>query len=147
WAALLPTLLRQRGELDMASTPRGCGNLFHTLRGNDWFQTRTLTLPGAIAQGLETSEQAMRASIGDERLFRQEFLCEFDAGGDALLPYELIAACTEPGLSKHADSAWRTDKNSQMYAGVDIGRMHDLTVIWVWQRDADHFRTRGVWEL
>ncbi len=33
------------------------------------------------------------------------------------------------------------------YLGVDIGRKHDLTVFWLWQKEGDVFRTRMVREL
>src|SRR5262249_21855493 len=61
WSALLPTLLRESGELDMASTPRGRCNMFYELRDNPIFTPGTLTLHEAIEQGLETDAQMLRA--------------------------------------------------------------------------------------
>src|ERR1051325_1390441 len=37
WAALLPSLMRSDGELDVASTPRGRNNIFFELQRNPTF--------------------------------------------------------------------------------------------------------------
>lgn len=147
WAALLPALLRGNGELDIASTPRGRGNVFHRLADNPRFVHTTLTLPQAIAQGLEADEAAIRDALADEALYRQEFLCEFDADDEAFLRHELIVACADPNLDRKPDQRRLADATCELYAGVDVGRVRDLTVIWLWQRDADAFVTRGVVEL
>ena len=77
WAAMFPTILRGGGELDVASTPKGRKNVFYQLSGNDRFVQSTVTLPDAIEQGLNVDLEEVRHSMGDEELFRQEFLCEF----------------------------------------------------------------------
>lgn len=131
WAAMLPTLLRGDGELDVASTPKGRSNMFYELRSNPLFTQSVVTLPDAIARGLPADAEAMRAAIGDDELYRQEFLCEFLDESTAFLTYEQIAACTDPTLLAHRDVASLASDPREMFAGVDIGRVRDLTVIWV----------------
>lgn len=135
WGAMFPTLLRGDGELDVASTPRGCGNIFAELRDNPAFSHSTVTLPDAIAAGLPADEAAIRTALGDEQLYRQEFLCEFLDEAHALLPWQAIAACADASLRPAESVAALADDPRELFAGVDIGRLRDLTVVWVLARD------------
>lgn len=131
WAAMFPSLVRGDGELDVASTPHGRQNIFHDLQFNPRFSCSRVSLPDAIAQGLAADADALREAMGDETLYRQEFLCEFLDEATAFLTYEAIAACADPGLScSDSISALATERR-ELFAGVDIGRHRDLTVIWV----------------
>ena len=147
WAAVFPTVLRGAGELDVASTPKGKGNLFYRLRGNELFGRSTVTLPQAIEAGLKADLEAIRRGIGDELLFRQEFLCEFLDEGDALLRHDQIAGCEDARLSKEPDWESLRAAAADLYVGVDVGRRRDLTVIWIVQRAGAELVTRGVIEL
>lgn len=131
WAAMFPTLLRGGGELDIASTPKGCGNLFYKLRDNPRFTTSIVTLPDAIAQGLHVDEAAMREAMDDDLLYRQEFLCEFLDESTAFLTYAQIAACADSDLAPAADVAALARDPRELFIGVDVGRHRDLTVVWV----------------
>lgn len=149
WAALFPTLLRGEGELDVASTPKGRGNVFYELSLNEAFGRSIVTLPQAVAQGLEADVDAAREAMGDEELFRQEFLCEFLDESTAFLTYDQIRGCQSEScrpatsvdaLAEVAASDGATarktwvEEDRDWFAGVDVGRKHDLTVIWVLQR-------------
>lgn len=131
WAAMFPTLLRGDGELDIASTPKGRSNLFYELGGNPLFARSTLTLPQAIALGLRADAECTRVAIGDEELYRQEFLCEFLDESTAFLTYEQIAGCVDPTLLVHSDVDGLAAEERELFAGVDVGRLRDLTVIWI----------------
>ena len=147
WAAMFPTLLRGDGELDVASTPKGLGNVFAQLRGNDRFGHSTVTLPDAIRQGLDVDLEEVRRSMGDEELFRQEFLCEFLDEATAFLTYEQIAACEDTRLAKAVSVDELRRVGGELFVGVDIGRKRDLTVLWLLSRDGETFLTRGVFEM
>jgi phage FluMu gp28-like protein len=134
WAAMLPTLLREDGEMDVASTPRGKANVFYELRFNPAFSTSELTLPQAVAQGLEADVEAMRKTMNDDLLFRQEFLCEFIDGAAAFLTLEQIDACMDDALVASADVDSLSRDARRLFVGVDIGRVRDLTVVWVLAR-------------
>ncbi len=134
WAAMFPTLLRGEGELDVASTPKGCGNVFYRLRDNPLFSHSTVTLPDAIAAGLPVDLEQVRRSMADEQLFRQEFLCEFLDESTAFLTWERIVGCEDESLAKRTTVRDLAERGQELFIGVDIGRHHDLTVIWVLTR-------------
>jgi len=131
WAAVFPSVLRGDGELDVASTPKGLDNLFARLRDNPQFAHSVVTLPEAVAAGLRADPGEIRRSIHDEELYRQEFLCEFLDEASAFLTYEQIGRVEDPLLDKTFDLARLGGLQGPLYAGVDIGRHRDLTVIWV----------------
>ena len=147
WAAIFPTLLRGGGELDVASTPHGKSNVFHDLRGNEMFTTSLVTLPDAIAQGLDVDAEAMRRAMGDDTLYRQEFLCEFLDEATAFVTYEQIARCVDPHLRLAVSAAELAEDPRELFVGVDIGRVRDLTVMWVLARAGEQLRTAAVFEL
>jgi len=147
WGAMFPTLLRGDGELDVASTPKGQQNVFYQLRDNEKFSTSFLTLPDAIRQGLDVDEDEIRSAMGDEMLYRQEFLCEFLDESTAFLTYEQIAACGDPTLVVHDDVDGLASEKREMFVGVDIGRVRDLTVVWVLAREGEKVATVGLFEL
>ena len=141
WASIFPSLLRGWGELDVASTPKGKSNMFYELRHNDMFAKSLVTLPEAIAQGLQADAEQVRQAMGDEELYRQEFLCDFLDQATAFLSYEQIAGCVEPQLVVHDNAAALATEQRDLFVGVDIGRLRDLTVFWVLcpaAKDAGH---------
>jgi phage FluMu gp28-like protein len=133
WNAMFPTLLREGGELDVASTPRGCRNVFHRLRGNEEFSHSTLTLEEAIGQGLAADAEAMRRGIGDEIAWRQEFCCEFLDEATSFIPYELIRSVQDAALATAVDWKAISRERADIFAGVDIGRVRDVTCVWLWE--------------
>ena len=147
WAAMFPSLLRGDGELDVASTPKGRSNVFHQLRDNEHFSTSIVTLPDAVAQGLDVDVEQIRSAMGDEELYRQEFLCEFLDETTAFLTYEQISACVDQTLQLCESPAELSDTPHELFVGVDIGRMRDLTVIWVVASQGDVLRTMALFEL
>jgi len=147
WAAMFPTLLRGDGELDVASTPKGRGNVFYQLRDNDRFSTSVVTLPDAISQGLNVDAEETRKAMDDETLYRQEFLCEFIDESTAFLTYDQIAACCDPALVPHESVEPLTHDPRELFVGVDVGRLRDLTVVWVLAGDGDLLTTLAMFEL
>ena len=147
WAAMFPTLLRGGGELDVASTPKGRDNLFHRLRDNERFSTSVLTLPEAISQGLDVDADEVKRAMGDEMLYRQEFLCEFIDETTAFLTYDQIAACSDARLTPHSTVEPLADDPRDLFVGVDVGRLRDLTVVWVLAQVSDVLTTVAIFEL
>jgi len=131
WAAVFPSVLRGNGELDVASTPKGRDNLFALLRDNPQFTHSVVTLPEAVAAGLEVDPEEIRRSMNEEELYRQEFLCEFLDEATAFLTYEQIGRVEDPLLEKEFDPRKLAACRGPLYVGVDIGRHRDLTVMWV----------------
>jgi len=147
WAAMFPTLLRGDGELDIASTPKGRDNMFYRLRDNPRFATSLITLPDAVEQGLAVDIDAVREAMGDDELYRQEFLCEFLDEATAFLTYDQIDGCIDESLTCAASVDELAGERRDLYVGVDIGRVHDLTVIWVLARDGERLATVAKIEL
>lgn len=131
WAALLPTILRGDGEIDVASTPKGVGNEFHELGLNPAFEHSIVTLPQAVEQGLRVDVEDIRAALGDDELYRQEFLCEFLDRSSSLLTLDAVTACQSASCRPAVSAEELGAMSGALYAGVDIGRLHDRTVIWV----------------
>ncbi len=154
------------GGLSIFSTHRGTGNYFNDLvnevkhKGNPkGFSLHTVSLQKALDEGFlyklqkklppEDERQQMdeaayfdftRASCSDEESFLQEFQCIPGDDATAFLSYDLIAGCEyKPG------DTWETsleELKGELYIGVDIGRVKDLTVIWVLEKLGDTYYTR-----
>jgi phage FluMu gp28-like protein len=154
------------GSMAIISTHRGTANHFNELvqeikhKGNPkGFSLHTTTLQDALDQGFltklkaklpETDERQsmdnaayfdfIRAGCPDEETFQQEYMCVPSDDSAAFLSYDLITSCEyKPG------TAWEKDLEDAvypLYIGVDVGRKHDLTVIWVLEKVADTFYTR-----
>jgi phage FluMu gp28-like protein len=84
----------------------------------------------------------IRGGCPDEESFLQEYMCVPGDDNAAFLSYDLIASCEYP-----PGEAWETplaQARGRLFVGVDVGRDHDLTVIWVVERLADVDYTRKV---
>lgn len=170
WAIAYPGIT-WGGSLEAISTHRGSANFFNELvqeakhKGNPkGISLHTVTLQNALDEGflfklqqklpagdarLEMDEadyfNFIRAGCADEESFQQEFMCVPADDASAFLSYDLIASC-----EYKPEDTWQTDladAKGQLFVGVDIGRDHDLTVIWVVEKLGDVAFTRRVIEL
>jgi phage FluMu gp28-like protein len=83
---------------------------------------------------------AIRAKCRTESAWQSQYMCNPQDDGGALLAYGLIAACEADAqaLQTHRDPA------ATAYLGIDVGRKHDLTVMWLVRRIGDVFWTDQV---
>ena len=156
------------GSLEVISTHRGSKNFFNDLvreareQGNPKnISLHRVTLEDALAQGFlyklqqslpgDDERQAMdearyfdftKAGCADEESFLQEFMCQPADDDAAFLEYDLIAAAE---YARGID--WRTRENGRLFAGIDIGRKKDLTVLWLLELLGDTLYTREVLTL
>lgn len=160
------------GNFEIISTHRGTANFFNELvnevkhKGNPkGFSLHTVRLQDALDEGFlfklqqklpaEDQRQAMdeadyfnfiKAGCPDEETFQQEYCCQPSDDASAFLSYDLIASCEykpeEDWQRTIAEVAARC--TGPLYLGVDIGRDHDLTVIWVIEKLGDVAYTRAV---
>jgi phage FluMu gp28-like protein len=146
WRAIYPSITNPFGgekKLRIVSTPNGKANKFYDLwTKNPGYSKHKITIHDAIAAGLKVDLEELRAGIDDPEGWAQEYECEFIDVSSVLLPYDLIATCesaeaVEGGLSELAGGR-------ELYLGVDIGRKHDLTVIWALEKIGDVLWTRAV---
>ncbi|WP_411037646.1 terminase large subunit domain-containing protein [Shinella sp. BYT-45] len=164
WSIAYPGLT-WGGSMEVISTHRGSHNFFNQLvretreGGNPKrISLHTVTLQKALEDGFlyklqqslpaDAEQQEMteaeyfdwvKAGCADEESFLQEYMCEPADDDAAFLEYDLIAACEYP-----TDVDWTAIEGRQLYAGVDIGRKKDLTVLWVVEKLGDVLYTRHV---
>jgi phage FluMu gp28-like protein len=143
------------GSLEIFSTHRGSHNYFNELieeiknDGNPkGFSFHSVNLQNALDQGLlyklqqklppDDPRQEMdeadyfnfiKKGCPDEESFLQEYMCQPGDDSTAFLPYEYITNCEYKSGEEWATDLLRT--KGYLFVGVDIGRFHDLTAIWV----------------
>lgn len=159
------------GSLEIFSTHRGTANYFNQLiveirekKNPKGFSLHRVTLADALEEGflfklqsklpIDDERQDMdeaayydfiRAGCADEESFLQEYMCVPSDDAAAFLSYELLDACKYP-----AGEEWETllgGGTNPLFVGVDVGRDHDLTVIWVIEKVGGVNLTRRVIEL
>lgn len=155
------------GQMEIISTHRGTANFFNELveeikhKGNPKkFSLHTVSLVDALNQGFlyklqqaiskddpiqEMDEAAyqdfIRSGCATSEDFEQEYMCQPADDAGAFLTFDMIA-----GVQYRPLDNWELDLADlpDLYLGMDIGRTHDLTVIWVMQRVAGLMLTRKV---
>ena len=169
WTVAYPGLT-WGGSLEFISTHRGSRNFFNLIirevreKGNPKrISLHTVTLQDALDQGFlyklqqslpeDAEQQAMdeaeyfdfiKSGCADEESFLQEYMCIPGDDDAAFLEYDLIASC-EYGR----DEKWDIDRPSaevkgRLFAGLDIGRKKDLTVLWILEELGDVLYTKAV---
>ncbi len=162
------------GQLEILSTHRGAQNYFNQLvveaqhGGNPKnFSLHRVTLQDALDEGLLGKLQAklpesdprrqmdtaayydfIRAACPDEETFQQEYMCQPADETTAFLPWDLIAAC-EYAEGEYRPPDWTAEPKPgrELFLGMDIGRVHDLTVLWLVERVGGVLFTREVLTL
>lgn len=113
-------------KLRVVSTPNGIGNLFHELWTSDkahkGYALHSTTLDQARADGLRVDEaECWKMARGDARVFDQLFRCSFLDNEGQYLSSAMVDGCT-------VDTVYCVESGAT-YAGLDIGRTADLTVL------------------
>lgn len=157
------------GQLEIISTHRGSHNFFNELveevkhKGNPkGFRLHTVSLQNALDQGflyklqsvispddpimaMDESEyfDFIKSGCASEEQFLQEYMCVPADDEGAFLSYDLIAGCEYRAAEKW-ELGFSDLESQELYMGVDVGRSHDLTVIWILERVAGLLLTRKV---
>ncbi|MDR3273731.1 MAG: terminase family protein [Puniceicoccales bacterium] len=159
------------GQLEIVSTHRGSNNFFNALisdireNGNPKkFSHHRVTLEDALNQGFLTRLQSklsaddprktmtngeyfdhVKSSCPDDDSFMQEYMCQPNDDRSAFLSYELIDGCTFSKLDDWALSFDAMRRSRYDFClGVDVGRDHDLTVMWLLEIQEGFLFTRRV---
>ncbi|WP_421793446.1 terminase large subunit domain-containing protein [Hydrocarboniphaga effusa] len=153
------------GSMEVISTHRGSHNFFNQLvreikeAGNPKrISLHTVTLQNALDDGFlwklqqtlpkDDERQEMdeaqyfdfvRSGCADEESFLQEYMCQPADDDAAFLEYDLIAAC-----EYQSTVDWKAIEGRRLFAGIDIGRKKDLTVLWIVELLGDVLYTRHV---
>ena len=84
--------------------------------------------------------------MADEATWRAAYECQFVDEAHALLPYDLLLARVDDGLEYPLKTQTLWDAQN-LYAGYDVGRKHDMSVLIIVERLKDNYRWRGAVEL
>jgi phage FluMu gp28-like protein len=99
----------------------------------------------AVAQGCPINIEDMRAGVADQDTWNQEFCCEFLKSTGAWLTLDLIAACEDAGATMFLPPDFVP--RGRLHAGIDVGRDHDATCLWLDEQIGDVSWTRAVTHL
>jgi len=139
YEAILPTITAGF-RLAIISTPLGQSGLFYGIWANEGkyqdFTRHRTDIYSAREQGLPVDIELIRRNFDDDS-FRQEYLCEFIDESTAYYPYSLIRSNVGDGDTDGGD----------LYVGIDVGRKHDLTVIYVLRKLGDKLYTVSIDEM
>ena len=133
WKALFP-VISNGWKLRVTSTPNGKGNKFYELATgkDDVWSRHFVDIHQAVADGLPRNIEELKAGLADDDAWSQEYELKWLDEASAWLPYDLIASC-EDAKAGSPDGY----QGGVCFVGRDIGRRHDLHVIWVWEQVGD----------
>ena len=170
WAIAYPGIT-WGGNMEVISTHRGSNNFFNGLireirehKNPKGISLHRVTLEDALNDGflyklqnalpdyheVQTMDEAayydfIKSGCADEESFLQEYMCAPADDDAAFLEYNLIASAeygSAEKWEKTLDDMRAT--RGRYYAGLDIGRKNDLTVLWIFEKLGDVFHTRKV---
>lgn len=95
----------------------------------------------AVREGCPINIEETRAGIGDDDTWNQEFCCVFLKATGAWLTLDLITACENEGATIELPPDF--SPRGPLYAGIDVGRDHDATMLWLDEKIGDVSWTRG----
>lgn len=144
-------------QLRAWSTHNGEGSYYNQLiqaqaRGTLKAALQTVTILDAVDQGIvekiknlgardDRARQAwldeLHATCPDEDTWNEEYLCKPSSDQSSLLTYELIRGCEAQNLQLWEDLSAIPREGSSIYAGFDVGRKKDLSVLWGDERVGD----------
>lgn len=99
----------------------------------------------AVAEGCPINIEEMRLGLNDEDTWNQEFLCVFLKSTGAWLTLDLIAACEDAGATIDLPPGFIP--RGRLYSGIDVGRDHDATCLWLDEQIGDIAWTRAIVKL
>lgn len=99
----------------------------------------------AVADGCPINIDEMREGIKDADTWAQEFCCAFLKAMGAWLPIELIQQAEDSGATIDWPVGYQA--RGPLYAGIDVARSHNQTLLWLVERIGDIRMTRLVLPL
>lgn len=146
WAALSPSIT-WGFKIVVGSTLFGISNKYYELwsrKNEDFWSKHHVDIYEAVAQGLPADIEELKGIVDDPDAWAEEFECIPRDDASTLLTHTLISSCEDPrlGLDLALD-----DLVGDLYLGNDVGRKHDRTVFWLWEKLGGIFWTRGILTL
>ena len=99
----------------------------------------------AVAEGCPIDIEGMRKGLNDDDTWNQEFCCVFLKSTGAWLTLDLIAACEDVGAT--IDLPPDFHPRGSLFSGIDVGRDHDATCLWLDEKIGDVAWTRAIVKL
>jgi phage FluMu gp28-like protein len=146
WEAASPAALVWGYPIRIISTHRGKASVFYSFikrleKGELTWKHYKTTFVDAVRQGLAekslrkkcTREEEdayidkIRKSVGDESIWRQQFMCEPTDENETFINYTLLNKAATAELMPF-DQLWEC---KALFGGLDIGRFKDLSVLWI----------------
>jgi phage FluMu gp28-like protein len=140
WKAIYPSIsnpLKGTYKLRIVSTANGKNNKFYDLwTKNKNYSKHFVDIYTAVKRGLPLDIEELKSGLDDADAWAQEYECLFIDSAGILLPYELIATCESDDAHTELDEELFHIRDAEFYVGIDVGRKHDKTVIYVMRRFA-----------
>jgi phage FluMu gp28-like protein len=96
----------------------------------------------AVREGCPINIEEMRQGLNDDDTWNQEFCCAFLKSTGAWLTLDLIAACEDAGAT--IDLPPNFHPRGPLFSGIDVGRDHDATDLWLDEKIGDVAWTRAI---
>jgi len=125
WTALFPCITRGY-KIRVISTPNGKNNKFYELmtETDGIWSKHIVTIHDAIAAGLDVDAAELKAGLGDDDAWDQEYELKWADGAGAVIPWDDIVSCEIEGAGDPKGFTGQT-----VYIGNDIaGQGGDLWV-------------------
>jgi phage FluMu gp28-like protein len=164
WSGAQPAAVVWGYPIRILSTHKGKSTLFfrfcdNTRKGKTDWSLHRVTIADAVAAGLydkvvqrQTTEaerakylEDIRSSCQSEDIFREDYMAEPVDATTAFIPYDMIEACENPLVLSDLDRLGNA--SGELYAGWDIGRQRDLSVIVVLEDEGNFLCVRVVKEF
>jgi phage FluMu gp28-like protein len=136
-------------RIRITSTPNGTGDEFHRFceraipsadveRPTRKYILHRIPMADAIADGMRVDlDDCLEKVGGDPRLFAQEYECAFLDGSQQYIATGYVARAL-------VDNLYVVPNCGEWYAGLDIGKEHDLTALVVLHYDGMKATTRAI---
>jgi phage FluMu gp28-like protein len=167
WEAAEPILASNKDFLcRIASTPNGKHNMFYRLCTSSNIPVSRVTRTDAHLQGCTVYHPITRQPIApaearalaqNKRVYDQNYECQFEDQNMALLTFELISAAEREDVGVVCEGDWSEaaldrlepggPEERRLFAGVDVGRHHDRTVITVLEKLGSSYLVRAILRL
>lgn len=161
-------------SLEVLSTPNGEQGKFYDIARNlgldlgvapssqpvrkDGWSGHWVDVYRAVAEGCPIDIEGMRRGLNDDDTWNQEFCCVFLKSTGAWLTLDLISAAEDadtgakllhmdPNAGLKIDLDPKFNPRGPLFAGIDVGRDHDATCMWLDEKVGDVTWTRGVFWL
>ncbi len=145
YTAVLFTINTTDGVVIAESTPWNTDSVFHRIYHEPTYGFSTHTVPyteamppdGPLTPGIV--DMIRNQLMGDPSRWRREMLCTWTEETDRWLPASLIALCQDPTTRYYGLDA---KHRGRFYAGINLGKKQDHSVIAVLERKTPHLHLR-----